>query len=142
VKRLKEELVHLKTIFPALIAETQRTAAFGDRSENDEYKNAKSALRRTQRQIWTIEDQLKRVSIIEPGQNAYGIVHLGSVVVLESHGETFTFELVGPMETDPAKGRISHKSPLGAALLGRHKGETVATNNPQGLREYKILEIK
>src|SRR5271157_370080 len=107
--RLERKLDRLKRELPGFIEETARTAAYGDRSDNAEYKEAKSTLRRTQRQIWTIEDQLKRIIRIEPGLNATGTAHLGSTVVLEfPDGTRQTLEIVGPFETDPSKGRISH----------------------------------
>src|SRR3989338_5383221 len=83
LRRLREKLARLKRIFPDLALEAQRTAAYGDRSDNAEYKEAKSALRRTQRQIWTIEDQLTRVVEISLGKSASGKIQLGSTVILE-----------------------------------------------------------
>src|SRR3989304_4617599 len=83
---MREELAHLKRVLPERIAETSRTAAFGDRSDNAEYKDAKGALRRTNYRIFELEDQLKRVIIIKPGVNAQGTVQLGSTVVLETGG--------------------------------------------------------
>src|SRR5438105_14181744 len=75
--RMRAQLARLKQILPALAAEAQRTAAYGDRSENAEYKEAKSTLRRTQWKIYTLEDQLKRVLIIKTGTDAGGVVRLG-----------------------------------------------------------------
>ena len=140
--RLQRKLERLKRELPAFIEETARTAAYGDRSDNAEYKEAKSTLRRTQRQIWTIEDQLKRIVLIEPGRNATGTVHLGSTVMLEFPDRTRrTLEIVGPFETDPSKGRISHLSPLGAALIGHAIDETVVVTAANGPRKYRILEV-
>ena len=142
---MREELAHLKRVLPERIAETSRTAAFGDRSDNAEYKDAKGALRRTNYRIFELEDQLKRVIIIKPGVNAQGTVQLGSTVVLETGGGRKTFQIVGPRETDPASGRISHVSPLGAALMGHKKGDSVtiqprvgAGNSPQ---TYRVVEV-
>src|SRR3989338_4352574 len=82
-RHLREKLARLKNALPDLSAEAQRTAAYGDRSDNAEYKEAKSTLRRTHRQILSIQDQVKRVVIIASGPNASGAVQLGSTVVLE-----------------------------------------------------------
>ncbi|MEK7188157.1 MAG: GreA/GreB family elongation factor, partial [Patescibacteria group bacterium] len=118
LKNLKEKLVHLKKILPGYIAEAKRTAAYGDRSDNAEYKQAKGMLRRTNYQILEIEGQLKRVSVISSKENTSGVVQLGSTVILKTQdGKEKTFQLVGPMETNPGGGRISHESPLGSALL-------------------------
>ena len=143
--RLKEELARIKEAMPDFIAETQRTAAYGDRSDNAEYKEAKSTLRRSQGRILSIEDQIKRVVIIEPERNISGTVQLGSTVVLEIEKIQKTFQILGSHETDPSKGRISYRSPLGAALINRSKGDIVEIH-PQGgegvPKKYRILEIK
>jgi len=139
---LKEKLARLKRALPNLVAETQRTAAFGDRSDNAEYKLAKSSLRRANWQILSIEDQLKRVTPITAGPDASGRVRIGSMVVLETDGAERTFRILGSHETDPARGRISYQSPLGAALMGRAKGDTVTIQTASGSRIYRILEIR
>jgi transcription elongation GreA/GreB family factor len=140
--QLKERLARLKRALPDRIAEAQRTAAYGDRSDNAEYKLAKSALRRTNWQILEIEDQIKRVALIAPGPDASGRVRIGSTVVLETDGAKKTFQILGSAETDPAKGRISYSSPLGAALMGRAKGDKVTVKTEGGERTYYIIEIK
>src|SRR3989344_2893662 len=80
LKRLQERLAKLKKALPDYIAEAARTAAYGDRSDNAEYKEAKHILRRTHRQIFSLEDQLKRAVIIKSGRNALGTIQTGSVV--------------------------------------------------------------
>jgi len=141
--RLKERLSHLKQSLPHLMEEAARTAAYGDRSDNAEYKDAKSTLRRTHRQIWTIEDQLKRVRIVKSRKNTSGKVELGSTVVVESSkGAKSTFQIVGSFETNPAGGRISHLSPLGAALIDHKKGDAVTFKTARGPQEYRILRVR
>jgi transcription elongation factor GreA len=138
----RERLARLKSALPDLIAEAGRTAAYGDRSENDEYKEAKSILRRTHRQILSIEDQLKRAITVESGRNAKGIVQLGSTVLLKLNGGArHTFQILGPHETNPGKGRISHQSPLGAMLINHKEGDIVAIQTANGIKEYQIVEI-
>ncbi|MBU6141584.1 transcription elongation factor GreA [Patescibacteria group bacterium] len=131
----------LKRSLPALIAETQRTAAFGDRSENAEYKEAKSLLRRTHRRILSIEDKIKRVVVIKE-DGPTDAVRIGSTVKLAlASGEERTFQIVGPDETDPPRGRISFKSPLGAALMKHRVGDEVVFKTPRGSVVYRVLEI-
>ncbi len=143
IEKLKERLLHLKKVLPDLIRETTRAADYGDRSDNAEYKDAKATLRRTNRHIMTIEEQLKRVVVIAPGSNLSGKVELGSTVDLESkEGVKKTFQILGPRETKPERGRISNKSPVGAALMHRKVGETVVIHTPSGSQEYRILEIR
>lgn len=140
---MQQKLVELKASLPHLIEEASQAAAQGDRSDNDAYKQSKGLLRRTHRQIWSIEDQLKRVVVIETGRNTEGTVHLGSTVTLETpSGERQTFEIVGPHETNPTRGRISHESPLGKALLGYREKDAVTVTSLNGPRRYIILEIK
>ena len=145
-KHLREKLARLKSALPDLSAEAQRTAAYGDRSDNAEYKEAKSTLRRTNRQILSIQDQIKRVVVITSGPNTSGKVQLGSTVVLNKDGAQKTFQIVGSRETDPVRGRISYQSPLGAALMNRAKGDTVTIHPPtgggSGSQKYRIIEIR
>lgn len=153
VRRLEARLARLKASLPAAIAETARTSAYGDRSENAEYKEAKGILRRTHAQIFSIEDQLKRVVVIADGAGHDGRVQLGATVTVEvakpikkqsapASSTRKTFRIVGPSETDPTRGRISHTSPLGAALIGHAVGDTVTVQTPAGTQEYKIIEVK
>jgi transcription elongation GreA/GreB family factor len=142
LKRLQAKLERLKQSVPHLVSEAARTAAYGDRSENAEYKDAKSTLRRTYRQISGIEDQLKRVSVIDTEKNATGTVQLGSTVVVEyKNGTQKTFQILGSQESSPADGRISYQSPLGAALLGHKKGESIMLQTASGAQECKIADI-
>ncbi len=138
---LKQKLDRLKKSLPALIAETQRTAAYGDRSDNAEYKEVKSTLRRTHWQILSAENQIKRTVVIKSDPNDSGTVRLGSAVTLETGGKQKIFQILGSHESDPAKGLISNESPLGKNLLGKKTGETASIKTKNGAREYKILKI-
>ena len=138
IKRLQEQLMRLKQRLPEAAEEAARTAAYGDRSDNAEYKQAKGSLRRMHYQIFEIETQLKHAVAIKIGPNTSGTVQLGSTVVLEVNCKEKTFQIVGPHETDPAHGRISHLSPLGAALLNHAKGDIVTIKTAS----YRILEIR
>jgi len=140
--RLKEKYERLKVVLPDLIKEAERTAAYGDRSENDEYKEAKALLRRTHRSISRIEHEIDQAVIIASGPNAAGTIQLGSNVTVETNGTRKTFLILGPHETDPGKGRISNKSPLGAALMGRKQGDIARIQAESGPREYRVIEVK
>lgn len=143
-ERMQERLVRIKASLPALAEEAARTAAYGDRSDSAEYKEAKGLLRRAHRQIFALEDQLKRITVIPVGPNTSGTVQLGCTVVLESpHSKTLTtFQILGPYETNPGAGRISHQSPLGAALMDHAVGDTVNIETANGTRRYRIVEIR
>lgn len=154
IEQLRTRYERLKKRLPDLAAETARTAAYGDRSDNAEYKQAKGALRYTQFEIYRLEDELKRAVEIEPGKNAEGTVRMGSVVVVvEMNGASGanstgaannekTFEILGPEETNPGKGRISNQSPLGLALMNRGAGDVVEVKTANGVREYRIIEVR
>lgn len=142
VERLKAKLARLKHALPVAIEEAARTSAYGDRSDNAEYKEAKGILRRTQGQILRIEDDLKRIAVIPSGAGAEGTIRLGSTVDVETGGIKKTYRIVGPAETDPTRGRISHTSPLGTALLGHVRGATVSVSTPRGAQTYRILTIR
>lgn len=142
LRRMKENLARLKRALPELIAETQRAAAYGDRSENAEYKLAKGSLRHANWQILKLQDQINRATVIKSGADADGLIQIGSTVITESDGVKKIFEIVGSRETNPAKGRISFASPIGDALMRRRAGETVIVKTPTGPREYRILEVK
>jgi transcription elongation factor GreA len=147
IKRLEARLERLKQSLPAVIEEAARTAAYGDRSDNAEYKEAKGILRRSRGQVLHIEDQLRRVVVIPAGSDAAGMVQLGSTVTIVAKngrpaGAKKTFRILGSSETDPGRGRISHTSPLGAALLGHAKDDVVSVQTPGGAQDYVIVEVK
>jgi transcription elongation GreA/GreB family factor len=142
LEHLHERLIRLKEALPDLALEAQRTAAYGDRSDNAEYKQAKGALRASHRKIFEIEQNLKRAVIISSGPDASGAIQLGSTVDLEIDGVEKTFHIVGPHETNPSEGRISHKSPLGVALIGHRKSETVIIPSANGSRSYLIRNVR
>lgn len=139
---LKAKLERLRKRIPELVHEVARTAAYGDRSENDEYKTAKGRLRATQFQIAKIDDQLRKVRIIPSGSGALGRIQLGSTVKVRSKDKEMTFRIVGTHEANPPGGRISHESPLGAALIGHAKGDRVQFKTATGIQEYFVLEIE
>jgi len=118
-----------------------RTAAYGDRSDNAEYREAKSALRNAHSQIAGTEDRLRRAVLINPDKNS-GIVQIGSVVTLESDGVEKTYEIVGSLETNPGSGRISNNSPIGEAVLGKKIGSRIIIKTPKGEKEYHVTLIK
>lgn len=143
LKKLQEKLAQLETILPGLISETARTRAYGDTSDNFEYKEAKLASRRVQRQILAIQDKLKKVVIINEGPSPRGTVQIGSTVLLEAKGgNRKIFRIVGSHETNPSKGFISFQSPLGAALMDRARSDKITVETPRGQEEYLIIDVR
>jgi transcription elongation factor GreA len=142
LQRLKDQLARLEKELPEMIAEVERTKGHGDFSENAAYQDAKHTMRRTHSRVASIKDRIKRAVIIEQGANDSGTVQLGSTVVLEAGGRQVTFEILGPHEADPSRGRISDQSPLGQALLNHVVGDQVTLTVQAGEVVYRILEIK
>ncbi len=142
LERLQSQLARLDKELPDLIAEVQRTGAFGDFSENAEYQAAKYLLRRTHGRIASLKDRLNRIELITARGKHSDTVQIGSTVVLESKGRQFTYQILGSYESDPSKGRISHKSPLGAELLHHRIGDCVTIVTPKGNTLYRVLKIR
>ena len=140
IARLKNNLNDLIEQLPGAIAEVQRTGQMGDFSENAAYQDAKGRMRRIHARIAILTDRLNRAQVIKPDHHSTKI-QLGSTVVLDIYGEEKTFEIVGPTETNPARGRISHLSPLGAALIGRSPGDEFFVKAGKNETAYKIVKL-
>ena len=142
LENLKKKLKRLEEALPGYSTEVARTAAYGDRSDNAEYKEAKQLQRRTQAQIFYIKEDIKRVVIISDKPNTSGKIQLGNTVIVKTEdGAQKTFRIVGPRETNPSEGKVSFESPLGTALMNHAKGDSVTIALPSGTQKYTILEI-
>ena len=142
VRRLEAELQRLETKdVPQAIEDVERTGAFGDRSENAEYQEAKHRLSRSHARIFFLKERLKRIIVIREPKKNTGIVLLGSTVTLRVAEAERTYRIVGPSESNPSQGRISHVSPLGAALMGHKIGDEIDLTTEHGVTRYTILDI-
>lgn len=143
LRKLEAELVRLETKdLKQAIEDVERTGAFGDRSENAEYQEAKHRMTRTHSRIFYLKERLKRVELIQKPRKGSTTIQLGSRVTLRTPQKELTYEIVGPSESNPSQGRISHVSPLGALLLGHKVGEEVALTTPKGIISYFIMGIQ
>ncbi len=140
--RLREELVVLKGPRRTELAGRLRSAVqMGDLSENADYINAKEDQGFLEGRILELETILREAVIVE--EAASDVASVGStVIVSESGGPAETFLLVGVKEADPRRGKVSHESPIGQALLGHHAGDTVQAETPGGTLIFEILEIR
>lgn len=113
-------------LMPELIEEVKRTRAFGDLSENFEYKAAKQAQNRNRSRIRYLERMIASAKLIED-RSAIDEVGLYDQVEIfpEATGMTQTVRVVTTVRTDPLHGLVSRESPLGRALLGRRVGDAV-----------------
>src|SRR3989338_9043910 len=126
IQRLKDELKDLeKNQRPTMADEVRRTGEMGDLSENAGYQIAKAHLRRINSRILTLTERLKHVIPISNNNDGSGRVRVGSTVTVKTNGQAKTFQILGAHETSPGRGRISHLSPLGVAIMGHKIGECV-----------------
>lgn len=139
---LKTKLERLKKVTrPKAIKETKQYAENGDFSENAEYQIAKSRLRGINRAIDETEQQINHAVLIETPSDAT-VIHIGHTVTISTGGKETTFTILGPTETNPGRGIISYKSPIGAALLGRRIGEIIKIGAAATAVEYTIVSIR
>ncbi len=138
---MAEKVDRLKKRRPALAAEVARLAELGDFSENAEYQLAKGRLRGLNNEILRLESLLNRAVIIKPVQGSK-VIQLGSIVTVEREGRQKIFHILGPSETNPGGGVISHQSPLGQALLGHRTGEIVRVKIAERESKYKIILVE
>ena len=139
----KKELEYLKTEKRTEIAKALEYAkSLGDLSENAEYHEARTAQAVAEDRIQHLENLLKSASIVV--NHDTNMVAVGSVVTLsrESDGSKKVFNIVGSEESDATSGKISVRSPLGAAVMGKIKGEKFSFESPSGVMTYKVLSIE
>ena len=137
-----EELIAVKR---KEVAERIKEAlSYGDISENAEYDAAKEEQAEIETRITQIEKMLRNAEVIDEDELNTGKVNLGNTVVLwdKEFEEEITYTLVGPAEADPMQGKLSNESPLGMAMLGHSVGDIIENQAPDGVIEFKILDIK
>lgn len=142
--KLKAELERLRGVEMLEITKRVATAReMGDLSENAEYHAAREDQGILQARINELSDRLSRAVIIDPSKMPKDTVAFGSKVrVMDlDMDEEETYEIVGPGQENPDKGRILSTSPIGQGLLGKKKGETASIPVPRGTIRFKVLEI-
>ena len=138
----KEELAYLKKVKRVQIAERIHQAReYGDLAENSEYDAAMEEQALTESRIAELESILKDAKVISYASSSDFVV-IGSTVKIDMDGEIDEFTIVGRVEADPSKKRISNESPLGVSLLGAKKGEVVEVTTPIVRYKCKVLEIR
>lgn len=145
LKEIQDELEDLKTNGRKDIAEKIKVAlSFGDLSENSEYDEAKSEQGKLESRINELEAILQNYKLIDEDELSADIVNRASKVTIRDMEtkEEETYQIVGPQQANPMKGRISDESPVGKALLGKKKGATITADTPTGPRKYKIIDIE
>jgi len=137
------ELENLKTVRRTEIAKNLEYArSLGDLSENAEYQEARELQAATEERIRKLEELVKRAKIVTDGKKK-DIVGFGSKVAIKRDGtaEPHEYTIVGSEEADMRERKLSHVSPLGAALMGKKKGETFTFETPSGKQTYTIEKV-
>jgi transcription elongation factor GreA len=144
-EKLKQEIEYLSTTKRREVADRIRTARdFGDITENAEYDDAKNEQAMLEHKIAQLEDRLAHARVIESGEVDTSVVSVGARVRLRDvdANQTVEYTIVGSAEANPAEQKLSNESPVGRAIIGKKKGETVEVSAPRGSLKYKILDIK
>ena len=144
-KKLQQEIQYLSTEKRRDIAERIRVAReFGDIAENAEYDSAKNEQAHLEARIAVLEERLKNARVVTRKEIKSGEVSVGTKVRLRDvkANKTVEYHIVGSAEADPAENKLSNESPVGKAIMGRKKGETVEVAAPRGTLKFKIMDIK
>ncbi len=145
-ERLREELKRLKKVDrPRIIDAIAEARAHGDLSENAEYHAAREEQGFIEGRIKELDNALGQAQIIDPTTlDTGGRIVFGATVELLniSTDEEVTYQIVGDLESDIEKSRISISSPIARALIGKEEGDEVDVQTPAGVTTYEILSVK
>ncbi|NOY16091.1 MAG: transcription elongation factor GreA [Gammaproteobacteria bacterium] len=145
-ERLREELKHLKQVArPKVIDAIAEARAHGDLSENAEYHAAREEQGFIEGRIKELDSSLGQAQIIDPTTLDAGgrVVFSATVQLLNiATGDEVTYQIVGNLESDIEKLKISVSSPIARALIGKEEGDEVAVQTPGGITTYEILCVK
>jgi transcription elongation factor GreA len=141
LEELRHELDELVSSRRAEVAARIHEAKeHGDVTENAEYEDAKNEQAFIEGRIQSVSALIKNAVVIDENHSTTH-VQIGSTVAVQSQDGKEKFTIVGSAEAAPSEGKISNESPVGRALLGRKKGDTVVVSVPAGDTSYKILSI-
>jgi transcription elongation factor GreA len=140
LEKLKVELAQTKARRAEAADRMKEAAQPGDIEDNPEYEQAKEEVGRLDDRLYELQEMIGRAQIIEERHST--VAGPGSTIEVENdEGERLTYQLVGAVESDPGTGRISVESPVGRALVGKSKGDTVSVSVPAGTVELRILGV-
>ena len=129
---------------PRIIEQIAEARSHGDLSENAEYHAAKEEQSHNEGRIAELEDKLARADIIDISKLSGDTIKFGATVTLvdEDTEKKAVYQIVGDVEADIKKGKISLSSPLARALIGKKKGASVEVNTPGGGKAYEITKVE
>ena len=124
-----------------ILASLEYAKSLGDLSENAEYHQARDDQGKLEERIAKVKQILQSSQIVHGGGG--DVIEVGSTVVVQKEGteDQKTYIIVGSEEADMATGKISNKSPFGAALFGKKKGDIISFKTPGGVVKYKIISV-
>jgi transcription elongation factor GreA len=144
--KLNEELRHHKEVLrPKIVRDIEEARAHGDISENSEFEDAKERQAHCEGRIVYLEGVLAAAEVIDVAKiPRNGRVVFGTTVVLEDadSGDQRTYRIVGETESDVDNGKISFRSPMGGAIIGKSVGDEVVVPTPQGPRRWEIVDVQ
>ncbi|MBR5278228.1 MAG: transcription elongation factor GreA [Clostridia bacterium] len=144
LKKLQQELEHLKTVKRKEVAlAIQKARAYGDLSENSEYDEAKNEQAEIEGKIAHLEQTLENAIVLDDSELTTDRVNVGNKVMVHNldTDEDCEYKIVSTTEADPIMFKISDDSPLGKALIGQRKGDSINVETPMGVVKYTITEI-
>lgn len=142
--RMVAELEHLvRKERPEVVDVVAWAAGNGDCSENGDYIYGKKRLREIDRRIRFLTKRIESAVVVDPAQRepTDQVFFGATVTVVDETGKEATYSIVGVDEADPARGRISWRSPLARALLRARAGDSVRYQTPGGSRELEIVRV-
>ncbi len=147
LKNLEQELDNLKSVRRKEVAERLKEAiSYGDLSENSEYQEAKTEQAFIEGRILELEQMIKNAKIISDSKSAGKgkDIQIGATVTIRNktdNDDPVEYTIVGSTEADPLEHKISNESPVGRALLGKKKGDTVDVKTPAGPYKYEVVKV-
>jgi transcription elongation factor GreA len=145
MQALEEKLQYLETTRRREVSEQMKNAIdHGDLSENAEYDEARDAYLKLEKQIDETATLIARARVVKDSEINTKRVGIGSRVQVEDIADGSKkqeFRLVGPTESNPENGKISHLCPIGMSLMNSKIGDVVSVNTPGGIKKYKVIAI-
>jgi len=142
-EKLMTDLRALREERPRVVDAIEEARAHGDLSENAEYHAAKERQGQIEMNIADIEDKVTRSQIIDPTTLSGDHIQFGATVtLLDENDKPVKYQIVGVVEADANKGRISYNSPIGRALIGKRLEDEVEVTVPSGDKFYLVDKIE
>ena len=145
LQKLQDELKYLKEVKrQEVVAAIALALSYGDLSENSEYDEAKAEQGKVESRIHELEEILKTVIVIDEQDIQTDVVNIGAIVTVlnKTAGREIEYTIVGATEANPLKGKISDRSPIGKAIMGKKTGDNVEVETPAGVITVEILNIR